>query len=387
MTSTVLIALVDKPWPPDHSFVRGMLAQVVASQPDIKVRLVVSRDGAQYRPVRRFERAACWLGMAPRRHIWRFVNLFFVLKLGIYQLRRERKRGNKIVLFVRNDPIMLLAAALLRPWASRLIFQSSFPHELYSGGRVKKGFARLLYRLAGRRVDAVTGVNSLGVERVARYCPNAQKGPHIPLLSDFVINRAVGIPAKLDHEGLRFIYIGAHTPGREMGQVLASVVAALEEGSGSIFTFVGASNAEIDTLRSVGGVEYWISKGRVIFSGPVPRTEIPRLLCEADVGLSLIPPRPMYVESSPTKLAEYLGAGLLVLASKGIPMQEEFVKKSRAGVLVDWDVSAIVKGIRKLEQLSPAEFEQARQQWIEFAHQELSYKSYLSSFRSLIGLV
>jgi hypothetical protein len=168
---------------------------------------------------------------------------------------------------------------------------------------------------------------------------------------------------------------------------VAAAVGALEEGSGSMFTFVGASEAEMVALRSVDGVGIWLSRGRISLLRAVPRSEIPQLLANSDVGLSLIPPKPVYVESSPTKLAEYFSAGLLVLASKGIPMQEEYVTKSHAGVLVDWSVLEMVKGIRKMEQFSSADVELARQKGKQFAKQHLSYRAHLNAFMSLTQAV
>jgi glycosyltransferase involved in cell wall biosynthesis len=362
-----------------------MLAGVAAAEADLQVRLFVSKAENGSAAVRRFGGAVCVPVLGPRRHVWRLLNFSLVLRYALYQVLRERRRGKWCVLFVRNDPAMLLAAAFARRFADRLVFQSSFPHEWYSGGSVKLALGRLLYRIAGRRVDAVTGVSPLGVKRAAQFCPRAQLGPHIPLLNDFSTPYAGMVDLSREGIGLRFIYIGAHSTGRRMGTVLAAVVMALRQGSLSRFFFVGAKETEIAELRALPDVSEWVGKGRISITGPVPRGEIPALLSRADVGMSLIPPIPVYVESSPTKLAEYLGAGLLVLATRGIPMQEEFVDRSGAGVLVDWDVTAMSRAIGQLEALSDEERKQRRLKALWFAKHELSYVKFLDSFRSLVG--
>lgn len=61
---TTLICLLDKPYPPDHSFVTGMLAEALPRDGDVRVELLVAEppDGP-VSPVR-YHRAAC-LPMVP----------------------------------------------------------------------------------------------------------------------------------------------------------------------------------------------------------------------------------------------------------------------------------------------------------------------------------
>ena len=382
---TVVIALVDKAWPPRHSFVDGMLAGEAAREADIRLRLCVSFARADDIQPRRYKSATCLPGLYPRRGSGRTRNLLAALKLLRYQIRREQGRGNRIVLFVRNDPIYLLAASLLRAQVDRLVFQSSFPHEEYSGHAIKRGVARLLYRLAGRGVDVVTGVSPEGVARAQRLCPAAEAGSHIPLLADLPAPDQ-GLSRDINPDsGPVFVYIGTHGPGREMETVLGSIVGAVAQGAVGRFRFIGASEEDEIRLRKVGGIENLIERGIVRFERPVPRHDIPRILADCDIGLSLIPPKPVYYESSPTKLAEYMGADLVVMASRGIPMQERFVMESNGGLLVDWDVVAIAEGILTLC-ADPAAINTYRQNAATYAGRSLQYRVYLPQFRQLLGL-
>ena len=380
---TVIIALLDKAWPPSHSFVDGMLATEAAREPDLKVRLCVSRSGQIGSPPNRYKRAACLPALFPRRGIKRFLNLFVAWLLIRYQAQRERRRGHRVVLFVRNDPVYLLAASMLHKRVDRVVFQSSFPHEEFSNQLVKRRVARLLYRLAGGGVDAVTGVSPEGTARANRLCPRAERGPHIPLLADMP---TVALRQGRTN-GMRFLYVGTHEEERELETVLMAIVEAcnaLSPGAAE-FLFVGGSQKDIARLSMIPGVPELVNIGTVAFLPAVPRTEIPELMASASVGISLIPPKPVYFESSPTKLAEYMGAGLAVLASYGIPMQERFISESGGGMLTDWNISAIAEAIQKMIQ-SPEDVQGSQVKAREFADHALKYHSYLDQFRQLVSV-
>jgi len=382
---TVVIALLDKVWPPQHSFVDGMLAGVAAQQPDLQVRLCVSRASDRDLRPRRYRSAACIPGLYRRRRSGRLWNLWAAMRLIRYQAIRERERGNRVVLFVRNDPIYLLAASLMRGYVDRLVFQSSFPHEEFSGHAVKRGIARLLYRIAGRRVDAVTGVSPEGVDRVRRLCPSAKVGAHIPLLADLPVTSQARVQSIDPVVVPIFVYIGTHRPDREIEMILAGIVRAVAQGVVARFRFVGATEADRNRLQQVQGVSELMERDIIRLERPVSRDEIPQILSDCDVGVSLIPPKPMYHESSPTKLAEYMGAGLAVLASRGIPMQERFVMESNGGLLVDWEIASIAEGIRRLC-ADPNAVATYRENAANFARRSLQYQSYLPQFRQLIGV-
>lgn len=379
---TVVIAFLDKVWPPQHSFVDGMLTDVAGKEADIKIRLCVSRPNKESFKPKRYRGVACIPVLYPRRGSGRLKNFWVALQLVEYQARREKKRGNRVVVFVRNDPIFLLAASLMRTRLDRLVFQSSFPHEEFSGNAAKRGIAKLLYRIGGRGVDVVTAVSPEGVTRAQRLCPAAIAGEHIPLLVDFPIANHERTCTK---GGPVFVYIGTHSAQRELHTVLAGVVRAVAKGAMAQFRFIGATEADEYHLREVEGVNDLIERGVLHIERPVPRHEVSQILSECHVGLSLIPPKPLYYESSPTKIAEYMGAGLAVLASRGIPMQERFVRDSGAGVLVEWGVNAISEDIYRLSS-DFSGIKKHSKKAIEFSKSSLNYRRYLSQFRQLLGM-
>lgn len=381
---TVLIAFLDKEWPPQHSFVDGMLARELGRESDVRVRLYVSRRDMNDTGARRYLGVGCLPTLYRRRGLGRFRNFWATFKAIGYQIRREQARGNRVVVFVRNDPVYLLAASVLRGWVAQLVFQSSFPHEQYSANAGKRVIARVLYRLGGLGVDVVTGVSPEGVDRTHALCPRARKGPYVPLLADMNMLGGFQVEQFVTGSEVNFFYAGTHRPERDLETVLMGIVSAVRMGASARFIFVGAKESERQRLSNIPGVGSLIERGVVQILGTVSRDKLPSIMSNMDVGMSLIPPKPVYYESSPTKVAEYLGAGLAVLANKGIPMQERFLEESGGGVLVEWSVESIADGIIEFSS-SPAKVSSCRKDAFRYASSSMQYGAYLDSFRSMIG--
>lgn len=351
MNKSTLICLLDKPYPPDHSFVTGMLAQALPNGGDVRVRLLVmAPDSGPLAPAR-YHRAVC-LPMIPdfsRRGDSRLRAMLAARRLASALIDKARRRGERAVLFVRNHPALLLVAASLRHAVDGLVFQSSYPLELQDKGRVGRFAYRSVLRIGGHFVDGVIAVSPLGLQRAQALCSRQAKGLVVPLLSD--LPRAI-VPGDNIWGGggttVRCIYTGTHAARRRLDVVLEGAVAVLDSGADVAFAFVGGSPEQIDALRHVSGVRRLEDAGFIRFVETVPRPTLPRLLMSADFGLSLVPETPLNREMSPTKLSEYLGAGLAVLASRGVDLQETFVQESEAGILVPFDRDAIADGIRRL---------------------------------------
>lgn len=383
---TTLICLLDKKFPPDHSFVTGMLAQALPRDGDVRVQLLVIAPESGPLAPRRYHRAAC-LPMIPdfsRRGGSRVRAMLTARHLARALIDKARRRGERVVLFVRNHPVLLLAAASLRGRADGLVFQSSFPLEL-QGNIARRGLHQAALRVGGRRVDGVLAVSPLGLERAQGLCSGNAQGLVVPLLSD--LPRASAADSAIwggDNGSVRFIYVGTHRAHRRLDVVLAGVVGALNAGANAAFVFVGGKPEEIAALRRTRGVRRWEGKGRIVFIETVPRPRLPGFLEGADVGLSLVPETKINREMSPTKLAEYMGAGLAVLASRGVDLQETFMGDSRAGVLVPFDAQSIADAIGQMcaDQRFVDDYKECAE---NFAETYLKYSRYVSEFTALIS--
>jgi len=107
--------------------------------------------------------------------------------------------------------------------------------------------------------------------------------------------------------------------------VLEQLVAAAPRTPGSVLLLVGdgPERPRIEGLVAAAGVD-------AVFTGTVSPAELPRYLAAMDVGVVMADPRSFHY--SPLKLAEYLAAGLAVVAPDVEPL----------ATLLDPDVNAVL---------------------------------------------
>ncbi len=87
---------------------------------------------------------------------------------------------------------------------------------------------------------------------------------------------------------------------------------------------------------------------RAEYLGNLPYPEMPRVLSQAAVGLVCLHPTETYRTALPTKLFEYMAAGLPVVAS-AFPLWQQIIEGSECGICVDpLDPAAIAVAIRRL---------------------------------------
>ncbi|MBT4959417.1 MAG: glycosyltransferase [Flavobacteriaceae bacterium] len=381
---TLILALLDKSNPPDHSFVNGMLSNVLASEPDISVSLIVSKNSIRKQNyIFRYFNAICIPKLFIRRGVFRFLNFFVVLKLLFCLILRAKKRKKNIILFVRNDPIFLLASSLLKPFVSKIIFQNSFPHEKNSKG-LKSSVAKFIYKLCAPKIDSIISVSPLGEERLRHLFPSVSNISHIPLLAEKIVFDKKKINDSIDKKLLDFIYIGSHDRMREINIILDAIVHAVKDLKVKArFSFVGATKIEIDQYLLIQGVQDLVAENIIFFKSKVQRSQIWDYISDADIGFCLIPPKDIYIEASPTKLAEYLSCGLAVIANREILLQEKVISISKAGVLTEFNSNSIAIEIMNLTQ-DRQKLKLMRLNAISYSKNSFSYASYLERFRAII---
>ena len=180
MGKITLISLLDKQYPPDHSFVTGMLAQALPEAGGVRVQLVVMAPtgGGSKSPVR-YYRAAC-LPMVPdfshggRSRLCAVVS---ARRLTAVLIDKARRRGEQVVLLVRNHPALMLVAASLRHRVDGFLFQSSYPLDAHHKSFFKRIAHRGLIRVASRGVTGVLAVSPLGLERARALCSPTCRSP------------------------------------------------------------------------------------------------------------------------------------------------------------------------------------------------------------------
>jgi glycosyltransferase involved in cell wall biosynthesis len=83
----------------------------------------------------------------------------------------------------------------------------------------------------------------------------------------------------------------------------------------------------------------------IIFTGKLDKKALQEYLWYSDVCVSPIPPTKYYIISSPTKMYEYMGHGVPVIANREVYEQAKVIKESGGGLAVNYDVEEFVQAI------------------------------------------
>ncbi len=122
------------------------------------------------------------------------------------------------------------------------------------------------------------------------------------------------------------------------------------------------------------------------FVKSVSPDELPRYLNAADAGVSFIKPCYSKQASSPTKNAEYLAAGLPIIANAGIGDVDKMVIDNGVGVVIhDLSRKAYVDAIRRLDELGDVRKQCHDAAGKEFDLKTVGGKRYLRLYRALMN--
>jgi glycosyltransferase involved in cell wall biosynthesis len=372
------VCVLDKEYPPEESIVDGLFC-ALARRRGVRMYLVVSR-GAERAWVQRYRGSICLSVLPRRRGLGRFTGAVrsFALMLA---LRRRWGDSRAIPIFVRNDPAYLAACLAARRLVGyrKVIYQNDFPFERFFRRSMKGRVGVWLLRRILRFVDDVIVVSDGGRERIEKLS-RVKRVTVIPLCvdKDFLLDRTDGLAGDL-----RVLYLGTHREERSLTTIFEAAEDALRRGTRFTITSIGGTKEEIERLKCSGPVRRLLDSGALTLRPRIARGRIPSLLREHDVGLCLIPPTEIFTEASPTKLAEYMGAGLFVLASRGIPFQERVVQESGAGLLVDFERASIAQA---LERVSAQRDEILRRGRMgrDYVARTLNYANYEDTFARML---
>jgi glycosyltransferase involved in cell wall biosynthesis len=254
-------------------------------------------------------------------------------------VRRHRLQA----LHARNHVPLATALIVRRLTGRRLIFdiRGLMAEEYADAGRWKEGgvayrLTQAMQRAGLRRADGVVTLTE--AVRPHLFGPNGRPGAHvIPCCAD--LDR---LEAQLDErdaarlelgieDRVVMIYVGKFT-GWYMERQMVDFFAAARRLEPKLLFLVltQGDRGVIEGEFSRAGIP--ASDFVVTYAQP---DEVGRYLAAADFGISLIRRCFSKISSSPTKIGEYLGAGLPVLSSAGIGDVDALLDGERVGALLD----------------------------------------------------
>lgn len=152
-------------------------------------------------------------------------------------------------------------------------------------------------------------------------------------------------PQPQHQEWIKIVYVGTVSPQRGRDVMLEAMVNIAQDNIPVHLTIIGASETELNYCNS--RIKYLGIQANVVVLGRVTGDQIPQLLAQADVGICLWEDKPWWRFNPPTKLFEYLAAGLPVLASD-IRTHTRYVQHWHNGLIFDYSVESLTSALADL---------------------------------------
>lgn len=146
-------------------------------------------------------------------------------------------------------------------------------------------------------------------------------------------------------ELIKLIYVGTVSAARGRDEMLKAMQNLVVKGLPVHLTIVGAVQSELSycqTYIQENGLHDAIS-----VCGRVLGEEVPAYLANADAAICIWQPSPWNQFNPPTKLFEYLVAGLPVLANN-IQTHTRYIKDWETGLLFDYNATSLANAIQQL---------------------------------------
>lgn len=226
-----------------------------------------------------------------------------------------------------HDPELIPAGLALRRAGKLVIYDAheDLPRQLLSkpylssiSAKILSVMAEIIEDYSAHRFSAVIAASDLLCLRFRRFAQKAISVNNYPSLEEL----GLAEPPRY-RKAKQACYVGGISEIR-CARVLAETAKLCR------FPIVVAGPVDSEQLKA----ELFGSDCKLDYRGVLGRREISELLCHSMVGLVVLKPVPSYLKSLPTKMFEYMAAGIPVIASN-FPFWKVLVEDSRIGVCVD----------------------------------------------------
>jgi glycosyltransferase involved in cell wall biosynthesis len=272
---------------------------------------------------------------------------FYRVTAGLYHIYQFAKKFDADFYHI-HDPDLILIGLFLQKNGKKVIYDvhEDHPRNLLSRRyipiKLRKPISLVYEKLenyAAKYFSAIIAATPVIGERFQKINPKIVVVNNFPLLDEL---KPIG-NKRWDGRDISICYIGAITHVRGAVQTIQAMeylprnIGAKLELAGEIWP---------DELRKqIQVLEGWRYVKEL---GILSREEVKKLLARTRAGLLLIHPEPNYIKSHPTKLFEYMSAGIPVVASD-FPLWRQIIEDSGCGLLADpMDPLSIAEAIKIL---------------------------------------
>lgn len=265
------------------------------------------------------------------------------MTLGVWRIWRKAV-AEKGAVYHFHDPELLPVGVILRLCGKKVVYDV---HEDYPKGiQSKPWIPRPLRYLVSILVNGVERLCARFCHRMVVVTPSIGRRfdpRRTVLVQNFAMCNELGKgnPVPMRERRPWVTYVGGLELIRGLREMV-SAVASLPAGLDARLQLGGtAENPEVlsSIVRDAG-------KGHVDCLGFLSRDKVADLCAQSRAGLLLFHPVPNHVEAQPTKMYEYMAAGLPVIASD-FPLWRKVIDEARCGICVDpTNVKAIAAAIQ-----------------------------------------
>jgi glycosyltransferase involved in cell wall biosynthesis len=357
-----ILMLIDRKYPTDHVFLEEVYSKIFSEKGHEVVWVMKSQKPIKTR------RETKWNNnrviVVPTRfpgiieYVFQIFSLLFLFNLA--------KKERFDIIQVRNDPVMgILSYFIAKRCGAKFVVQLSHlkaeENEIFAelgmyGSKIKNlliaKIEKTLRQLMLKKADFVFPISDEMKIYFSELGIDKKKMVSIPLGVSQSISPSKISASKLKQKlGLGnevvFIYLGTLIKTRKLELMMWSFVELKKKQENVKLLIVGSGKEEEDIQDLQRLVISLDLQKNVIFTGQVPRQEVPKYLKLADVGLSPIPFNKVFKRSSITKLGEYMNMELPVVTTK-YPEQEKLTCESKAGYCVDYTIEEFTKALLKM---------------------------------------
>lgn len=210
---------------------------------------------------------------------------------------------------------------------------------------------RFVERWLYRRADHIVSLLPEAWRYLATKRVNRDRITWISNGASAVLPPHTGSPSIEETGSFRAMYIGAHGRANVLDDLLSAAAILQERGADIRMILIGDGPVKLQLVERTRRE----GLSNVEFRDPIPKTEVPAALHEADVAIALLDDTPLYEYGiSLNKLFDYFAAGKPVLL--GGRVAHDYVAIANAGVTVAPRCpECIADGLCKLSMLSPAD--------------------------------
>jgi len=305
-----------------------------------------------------------------------------------------RARRYDVVLATSTPLTIAVPALIAKVFANRsMVFEvrDVWPDAAVDAGMLKNGLlyhlAKWLEMAAYRKSDHIVALSDGMLDRIVSKGVSRNKISMFPNCSD--VGRFA--PALFDRKALRkeygvndkfvLLYVGAINIANDM-PFLAKCISILKENPSIQWWFVGGGNQlqyVEDEVRknSIKNVRFW---------GKQPKSEVPKFVNAADIGVVSFINQPVYYENSPNKFFDYIAGGLPSIFTRTTWLKPYLEQAEAALICEDNSVDEFVSFVNMLKSNQDLRDEYGRKV-LGLANSEFSRKSVSERYINLLSEV